>query len=156
LELPGTAAIARQRLAGDPIGRQIKVTQGDFLKDVLPKEYDIVLLAHVVHVLVPEQNLQLLRQARRAVTLGARLLMVDFWMDPRHTQPLMGALMAGEFLVVGGNGDVYSVEEARKWLEQSGWRYVEHKPLSGPVTLLVAEAIDSGVSTPSASQASGE
>lgn len=147
-ELPTAAAVACQRLESDSLGRKIDIIEGDFLKDVLPKGHDAVLLAHVVHVLVPEQNLQLLRQARQVVTPGARLLIVDFWMDATHTQPLMGALMAGEFLVVGGNGDVYSVEEGRKWLEQSGWRYVEHKPLSGPVTLLIAEAIDSGVPIP--------
>ncbi len=148
-ELPTAAAVARQRLESDPLGRKIDIIEGDFLKDVFPKGHDAVLLAHVVHVLVPEQNLQLLRQARQAVKPGARLLIVDFWMDATHTQPLMGALMAGEFLVVGGNGDVYSVEEGRKWLEQSGWRYLEHTPLSGPVTLLAAEAIDSGVPVPS-------
>jgi len=49
--------------------------------------------------------------------------------------------MAGEFLVVGGNGDVYSIDEGRGWLEQSGWRYVEHKSLGGPATLVVAEAV---------------
>jgi hypothetical protein len=133
-----------------PVAKSGDIAEGDFLKDFLPKGYDAVLLAHVVHALAPEQNLELLRQARQSVTSGTRLLIVDFWMDATHTEPLMGALMAGEFLVVGGNGDVYSVEEGRKWLEQSGWRYVEHKPLSGPVTLLVAEAIDSGVPTPSA------
>lgn len=143
-ELPGAAVVARQRLAADPNAPQFKVSQGNFLKDALPKGYDAILLAHVVHVLVPEQNLQLLRQARQAVSAGARLLAVDFWMDATHTQPVMGALMAGEFLVVGGNGDVYSVDEERKWLEQSGWRYLDHQPLAGPVTLLVAEA-DSGV-----------
>ena len=101
----------------------------------------MVLLAHVVHVLVPERNLELLRRARQAVAPGARLLMVDFWTNPTHTEPLVAALMAGEFLVVGGNGDVYNVEEARDWLKQSGWHYVEHRPLDGPVTLLVAEAV---------------
>lgn len=143
-ELPTAAAVARQRLAEDPLGRQIEIVEGDFLKGPLPKGHDAVLLAHVVHVLVPERNEELLRHARQAVTQGARMLMVDFWMNPTHTEPLMGALMAGEFLVVGGNGDVYSVDEGCTWLEQSGWRYVEHKPLGGPVTLLVAEAVDSG------------
>jgi SAM-dependent methyltransferase len=139
-ELPAAAAVARQRLAGDPLGRQIKIVDGDFLKDPLPKGHDAVLLAHVVHVLVPERNLELLHRAREAVAQGARLLIVDFWTNPTHTEPLIAALMAGEFLVVGGNGDVYSVDEGRMWLEQSGWRYVEHKPLNGPATLLVAEA----------------
>jgi hypothetical protein len=48
--------------------------------------------------------------------------------------------LASEFLVVGGNGDVYSANEGHGWLEQSRWRYVEHKPLGGPATLLVAGA----------------
>jgi SAM-dependent methyltransferase len=139
-ELPAAAQVACQRLAVDPLGRQIKIVEGDFLRDPLPKGHDVVLLAHVVHVLVPERNLELLRRARQAVVQGARLLIVDFWTNPTHTEPLTAALMAGEFLVVGGNGDVYSVDEGRSWLEQSGWRYVEHKPLNGPATLLVAEA----------------
>jgi len=142
-ELPTAAAVARQRLADDPRGRHINIVEGDFLKDPLPKGHDAVLLAHVVHVLVPERNLELLRRARQAVAQGARLLIVDFWTNPTHTEPLIAALMAGEFLVVGGNGDVYSIDEGRGWLEQSGWRYVEHKSLGGPATLVVAEAMAS-------------
>ena len=140
-ELPTASAVARQRLADHPLRPQIDILEGDFLNDPLPSGHDVVLLAHVIHVLLPERNLRLLRQVRQAVTTGARLLLVDFWMNSTHTQPLMGALMAGEFLVVGGNGDVYSVDEARNWLEQSGWRVLEHKPLGGPVTLLVSEAV---------------
>jgi SAM-dependent methyltransferase len=141
-ELPAAAVIARQRLTDDPIGRHIQISEGDFLKDPLPGGHDAILLAHVVHVLVPERNLELLRRARQAVDQGSRLLIVDFWTNPTHTEPVIAALMAGEFLVVGGNGDVYSVEEGRDWLKQSGWRYLYHKPLDGPVTLLVAEAED--------------
>ena len=139
-ELPAAAAVARRNLR-DQIERRIEIVEGNFLEDPLPQGYDVVLLSHVVHVLVPQRNVELLRGARQAVTPGGRLLIVDFWTNPAHTEPLMAALMAGEFLVVGGNGDVYSLDEGRTWLEQSGWRFVEHKALSGPVTLLVAEAV---------------
>jgi SAM-dependent methyltransferase len=140
-EFSTAAAVARKRLADDPQGQRIEIVEGDFLKDPLPKGHDVVLLAHVVYALVSESNLQLLRRARQAVDPGARLLMVDFWMNPTHTEPLAGALMAGEFLVVGGAGDVYSAEEARGWLDKSGWRFVELRPLGGPISLLVAEAV---------------
>ena len=52
---------------------------------------------------------------------------------------ISAAPMAGEFLVLGGNGDVYSVEEARSWFEQAAWHFLEHKPLAGPASLVVAE-----------------
>jgi len=37
-----------------------------------------------------------------------------------HKALLLAALMAGEFLVVGGNGDVYSIEEVLSWLDRTG------------------------------------
>jgi hypothetical protein len=40
--------------------------------------------------------------------------------------------MAGEFLVGTGEGDVYSEEEARRWLQETGWRVLERKPLAVP------------------------
>jgi hypothetical protein len=69
----------------------------------------------------------------------ARLLLADLWTDTTHTEPAFAALIAGEFLVGTGEGDVYSEEEARRWLQESGWRALERKPLAGPVSVIVAE-----------------
>jgi len=60
--------------------------------------------------------------------------------DPTHTQPVFAALAAGEYLVSAGEGDVYSEEELREWLLDTGWRPLEHKPLTDPTSLLVAAA----------------
>lgn len=48
--------------------------------------------------------------------------------------------MAGEFAVHLENGDVYSVDEVRDWLSGTGWRFVEHRELAGPQSLVVAAA----------------
>lgn len=53
----------------------------------------------------------------------------------------MAALMAGEFAVHVAHGDVYSVEETEDWLRETGWRYTEHWPLTGPFSLIAAEAV---------------
>ena len=49
--------------------------------------------------------------------------------------------MAGEFAVHLDNGDVYSVDEVRGWLAATGWHFVEHRPLAGPQSLIVADPI---------------
>ena len=67
------------------------------------------------------------------------MLLVDFWTDPTHTQPLFATLMAGEFLIVAG-GDVYSAAEVQGWLAEAGWSIVGQQPLAGPAALIVAEA----------------
>ena len=138
-ELPSAAAVARQRLAGDPSAPRAQVVAGDFFKDASPNGHDVVLMANVIHLFSAAHNLELLRRTRAQVPDGARLLLADFWTDATHTQPPFAALMAGEFFVVTGEGDVYSEEEGRGWLQESGWRVMERRPLAGPVSLLVAE-----------------
>ena len=93
----------------------------------------------MAHLFSAEQNLELLRLIRQSVPDGARLLLVDFWTDPGHTEPRMAALLAAEFLIVAGAGDVYSEAEVRGWLREAGWRFVEHVALAGPASLIVAE-----------------
>ena len=112
-ELPPTATVARQHLASDPATRQVKVVEGDLFKDRIPAGHDVVLIANVMHLLSAERNLVLLRLTRQCVPDGGRLLLADVWTDATHTQPAFAALMAGEFLVGTGEGDVYSEEEAR-------------------------------------------
>jgi SAM-dependent methyltransferase len=138
-ELPTVAPVARQRLSAEPSGTTIEVAAGDFFSEPLPRGHDAVIVANVAHLFSPEQNLELLRRIRESVPSGARLLLVDFWTDPGHTEPRLAALLAAEFLIVAGNGDVYSEAEVRGWLREADWRFVERVALGGPASLIVAE-----------------
>lgn len=139
-EFPAAAAVARRKLAGTEFASRVSVVEGNFMNDAIPSGHDAVLLANVVHVLTAEENQALFRRVRDVSAPGTRLLLVDLWTNATHTEPLIAALMAGEFLVVGGNGDVFSVEEGREWLAETGWKFVEHGALMGPASLLVGEA----------------
>lgn len=96
-ELPAAAAVARTHLGSDAATRQVDVVAGDFFTDPLPEGHDVVLIANVTHLFSPEHNLDLLRRTRAAVPADARLLLVDFWTDPTHTQPPFAALMRSIF-----------------------------------------------------------
>ena len=139
-DMPVTADIARRRIADAGLADRISVQPGDALADDLPKGHDVFLVANLVHYWSPQDNVALLRRIRDAAGPGGRMLLADFWTDPTHTAPLQAALMAGEFAVHLRDGDVYSVEEVREWLPAAGWRFVEHQPLAGPQTLIVADA----------------
>ncbi len=138
-ELPSAAAVARRNLSAVSAGERVEVVDGDFFIDALPEGHDVVLIANVMHLFSPESNQMLLRGARQSVPDGARLLLADFWTDETHTDPPFAALMAAEFLMFTGEGDVHSEEEVRGWLGETGWRTLEHKPLAGPQSLIVAE-----------------
>jgi hypothetical protein len=140
LELPGACAVARRRLSQEPEKARIEIVEGDVFKAPLPQDHDALLIANTVHVLSAAHNLELLKKARAAVQVGARLLLVDLWTDPTHTQPLTAALMSGQFLLTAGEGQSYSELEADEWLKQTGWRKMERRPLVGAAGLIVAEA----------------
>ena len=139
-ELPGACAVARQRLAGIPEGARVTVVEGDAVTDPLPDNHDVLIVANTVHVLSMAHNLDLLKKVRAHAAAGARLLLVDLWMDPTHTQPPAAPLMSGEFLVMSGEGQAYGEDDADSWLGQTGWRKIERRPLAGPASVIIAEA----------------
>jgi hypothetical protein len=139
-ELPVTAEIARRRIAAVGLDDRISVHAGDAMADDLPPGHDVFLLANLIHYWSPADNIALLRRVRNAAPADGRLLLADFWTNATHTEPLHASLMAGEFAVHLRDGDVYSVDEVRDWLPDAGWRFVEHRPLAGPQSLIVAEA----------------
>jgi hypothetical protein len=65
-------------------------------------------------------NLELFRNIRATVQTGAWLLLVDLWTDATHSEPAAAALMSGEFLVISGEAQTYSEQEADAWLNKPG------------------------------------
>ncbi len=144
-EIPNTARVARDILAKRstgslPLAARIRVVEGDLMKDPVPGGHDAYILSSVIHVFSPEHARDLLRNVRRSVSPGARLLLIDFWMTEDYLAPLPGPLMAGVFLLRSGEGDVYRVSDVKGWLEETGWKFREHKAVSGPQSLIIAEA----------------
>ena len=139
-DLPPTIAIARRRLEGSSVRDRIELVEGDALFDALPVGHDAILAAGFLHLFDPDKIALLLRRLRDVVRPGARLLVVDQWMDATHTKPVFGAMLAATYLMLSGNGDTYSVEEAQPWLAANGWRFVAHEPPAAVTSLVVAEA----------------
>jgi SAM-dependent methyltransferase len=137
-DTPPVIALARENLKAHESDGRVRFYEGDLLQDQLPAGYDAFLLANVVHLLTPEHNRDLLVRAHASAPSGARLLLVDFWTDSTHTQPVFAAIMAGQFLL-SGEGDVYSEDEMRDMLAAAGWVMSGRRPLTGPASLLVAE-----------------
>jgi ubiquinone/menaquinone biosynthesis C-methylase UbiE len=140
-ELPGACAVARQKLAVLPEGARINIVEGDVFTDPFPGDHDVLIVANTIHIFSVAHNIELLRKMRTHVQPRARLLLADFWTDPSHSEPAAAALISGSFLLTSGEGQAYSEQEADGWLGQTGWQKLERKPLAGPVSLIVAEAI---------------
>lgn len=137
-ELPAVAQTAQDRIASVGLEGRIDVCAGD-AGPTRCRRIRRFLVANLAHYWSPEQNRALLHRIRDVAAPGATLLIADFWTDPTHTQPVAAALMAGEFAVHLEHGDVYSVDEGIAWLQDTGWRYRDHRSLTGTMSVIVAE-----------------
>jgi hypothetical protein len=135
------ADMARRAFSLAGISDRFAIVEGDFFADAIPVGHDVILMSSILHFYLEPQGIALLRRARQASAVGTKLLLVDFWLDATRTSPLFNAMMAGEFLVVEG-GDSYSVDQAREWLAETGWRYESVLALEGPASALIASAVD--------------
>ncbi len=139
-EMAKTTAAVRRALAETPGGDAVKIVEGDLFADPIPRGHDVFLVANVLHLYLPERNIELLRRIREACEPGARLLLVDFWTNPQRTEPAFACMLAGQFQIVSGEGDVYSVDVVNEWLEAAGFTPLVHQPFAGAASLIVAEA----------------
>jgi hypothetical protein len=139
-ELPGACAVARQLIAHKLEGARIEIVEGDFFEDPLPDGHDVLILANTIHTLSEAHNIALLKNIRTHVEAGARLLLVDLWMDSHHSEPAAALLMSGEFLVVTGEGQAYSEAKADQWLTETGWSKLERRSLGGASSVIIATA----------------
>src|SRR5207237_152819 len=114
LEMPTTAAYARSRVTPAE-AQSIAVVEGDILEDALTPGHARMILAHILHGFNEAQNAGLLQRAAAAAPAAGRLLIVDFFLDPTCTSPLLATLVSGEFLVQT-MGRSYSAAEVSGWL----------------------------------------
>lgn len=99
--------------------------------------FDLIFLNHVIHRFTPADIGTILRHARAAAAPGARLVVLDFYLDAQGPVRALDALHAGEYLVIDGTV-VFPETEVRDWLEQAGWRPGELVALPGSPRALLA------------------
>jgi predicted O-methyltransferase YrrM len=123
-DLPRVCDIARKFLAGNPLRDRIKIVEGDYLKDDLPKGHDVALLSAIIHSNTREENLRLYQTIHRSLEPGGTILVRDYFMDDSRTLPPEGAIFAVNMLAATAGGDTYTLSEVKEDLARAGFRDV--------------------------------
>ncbi|MER7211140.1 methyltransferase dimerization domain-containing protein [Streptosporangium sp. NPDC000239] len=130
---------ARGVLAEAGLNERVEIVEGDPLQGDIPTGFDLVFLEHVAHRYDDEQNRTIVKRAREAAVPGAKLLLLDFFLDNDDKQRSIDALHAGEYLTIDGT-IVYPEDQVHGWLTEAGWTPVETLALPGSPRVIVAEA----------------
>ena len=133
---PGTVKRAEMRLGTASIAARCAFIDGDFFK-ALPADADIYLMRHVIHDWDDPRATQILRNCRRAMGDGGKLLLVESIIEAGN-EPSLGKWMDLLMLALTG-GMERTEQEYRELLSQSGFQLERVTP--SPAGIHVMEAL---------------
>ncbi len=137
-DLPTVLPIAEGHVAAAGLSGRVTTRAGDLRTDAFGHGYDLVLLSAICHMLGPDENRDLLRRCREALSDGGRLVISDFLLDEDRAGPKSAALFSINMLVGTRSGASYTEGDYRAWLAQAGFVETTRVRLPGPAHLVVA------------------
>lgn len=135
-DLPNVLPVTREFVERDENRDRVEPRAGDYRTDDFGEGHDFVFLSAVVHINSYESNRDLLRRCAEATVSGGRVVVSDYVMNERKTEPAVGALFSLNMLVATDEGDVFNFPEMRQWMIDAGLEDVRLIEIDG-VTALV-------------------
>lgn len=126
-------AIREARLAG-----RCRTAGGDFFLSV-PDGGDAYLLKHIIHDWSDDQATTILRNCRRGVNPGGKLLLVEMVVAPGDTSDF--AKLLDLEMLVNLTGRERTEAEYRQLLSKAGWRLTRVIPTKSSVQIVEAEPV---------------
>jgi SAM-dependent methyltransferase len=119
-DLPNVVPLTQRYVADAGLDDRVSTVPGDYLVDVLPQDFDLVLLSAVVHSNTAEDNAALVKKCAGTLNPGGRVAILDWVMSSDRTLPDAGTFFALNMLVAADGGDTFTEEEMTSWLLDAG------------------------------------
>lgn len=140
---PDLRATIYDRPTSEPIARgivrrfgledRIDFAGGDFLRDPLPKGYDVVWISQIIHGDTPAEAAKLVVDAGKLCNPGGLLIIQDFVLDNDRRGPAHPALFALNMLAGTEGGQTYTWSEIEAMLRAAGAVSVSRLDLDLPM-----------------------
>ena len=141
VDLKAISAEAAGYVAKFGLSDRIECRAGDYHADEYEQgAYDVVTIFGALHQESPEQIVDILRRARRALRKGGRLFVLDMMTDATHTAPKFSALFAVNMALTTENGWVFSDEELKGWMREAGFEPGATRPVPPPMPHWLVDA----------------
>jgi ubiquinone/menaquinone biosynthesis C-methylase UbiE len=134
LDTPQVADSARNRLAAAGLSERCEVVVGDFFEAV-PDGGDVYLLSWIIHDWDDEHNITILKNCRRAMQAGGKLLLLEE-IVPGVNETSMSKLYDLHMLVLLGEGRERTEAEYRMLFDKAGFNMTPIFPTTSPRSLI--------------------
>ncbi|MGB7296364.1 MAG: methyltransferase [Candidatus Aminicenantales bacterium] len=119
---------------------RVKTLSGDYHKTPFPGDQDAVIFFGVLHQESPEAIRNLLSRADQAMAPGGVLYVLDMMTDASQTRPKFSTLFGLNMALTTPHGWVFSEDELKGWLQETGFADFHCRPLPPPMPHWLASA----------------
>ena len=139
MDLKPTQKQAQQIITHKHMLDKVSFRVGDFLKDDLGKNFDVVLGFNIIHGLNPTTNQKLTHKIYNALNPKGIYIVMDQIKDARGKSQLskLIATTMGVMLFNQAGGRTYTFNEVSSWMNKTGFRKIEMKKLRDPGSALI-------------------
>ena len=120
------------------VEERFNYVEGDILKANFGSGYDVATLGHILHSEGEDRSRQLIRKTFQAMKSGGTIAIAEWLVNDDRTKPLPSLMFAVQMLVNTEQGDTFSFNEIKKWLEEAGFKKVRKLEAPGPSPLILA------------------
>jgi hypothetical protein len=134
IDLPATLNITQRFVREAGMEERIRLIPGDYRKDAIPGNYDLIFLSNIIHGEDYDNNRSLIRKLANHLKPSGRMIIKDHILDDSRANPAVGAIFSLLMLLTTDGGRCYSFNEVRAWMEGAGLSQVERIELPFPLT----------------------
>ena len=112
--------------------------ESDLLEADFGNGYDVATLGHILHSEGEQRSRQLLKKTFSALKPGGTIVIAEWLVNDRRTEPTHSLMFAVQMLVNTQYGNTFSFNEIKRWLEDAGFKKVRKLEAPGPSPLVLA------------------
>jgi ubiquinone/menaquinone biosynthesis C-methylase UbiE len=138
VDWPEVIPVTRKTVAGFGLADRFSFVAGDLLEADFGTGHTVATLGHILHSEGIDRGRALIAKTFHALAPGGTIAIAEFLVNADRTGPLNALFFAVNMLVNTDNGDTYSFEEIRNWLEDAGFVNARTLEAPGPSPLILA------------------
>src|SRR3979411_1667641 len=120
------------------VANQFEFIEGDIGEVDFGTGYDVATLGHILHSEGAERSRELIKKIGRSLKSGGTIAIGEWLVNDERTEPLPSLLFAVQMLVNTEQGDTFSFNEIKSWLQEAGFKIARTLEAPGPSPLVLA------------------
>jgi hypothetical protein len=133
-DLPATLNLTQRSVREAGIDDRVRLIAGDYRKDTIAGNYDVIFLSNIIHGEDYATNESLIRKLTKNLKLSGRIVIKDHILDDSRANPAVGAIFSLLMLLTTAGGRCYSFSEIESWMKRADLSRVEQINLPSPLT----------------------